>query len=77
MATLAESFLADLEGLSDNSEAEEEPRQQDGEDEKVSVPCRTNEKRRGFEVGATAPQLWTVKYSANVERSQIVETKRI
>ena len=36
MATLAESFLADLEGLSDASD-EEEDLQQQGEDVKVRV----------------------------------------
>ena len=38
MATLAESFLADLEGLSDASD-EEEDLQQQGEDVKVRVHC--------------------------------------
>ena len=37
MATLAESFLADLEDLSDVSDQEEGAGQDDGEDEEVSL----------------------------------------
>lgn len=36
MATLAESFLADLEGLSDASEAEEDDLRDEGEDVQAS-----------------------------------------
>ena len=37
MATLAESFLADLDDLSDVSDQEEGAGQDDGEDEEVSL----------------------------------------
>ena len=41
MATLAESFLADLDDLSDVSDQEEGAAQDDGEDEEVSLLCFT------------------------------------
>ena len=41
MATLAESFLADLDDLSDVSDQEEGAGQDDGEDEEVSLLCLT------------------------------------